>query len=118
MPPHGEASFSHIEKTSFSAMDEPAFVSALERVKRREVILCGIESHVCVMQSAQDFHALGYAVRVAADATASRRTFDYEFACSRMAREGITVTTSEALLFDLMKNSEHPAFRQVSALVR
>jgi nicotinamidase-related amidase len=118
MPPLGGVSFSHIEKNSFSAMDEPAFVSALESAARREVILCGVESHVCVMQSAQDLHALGYTVRVAADATASRRTFDYEFACSRMAREGITVTTSEALLFDLMKNSKHPAFRQISSLVR
>jgi nicotinamidase-related amidase len=118
MPPYGEVAFSHVEKNSFSAMDEPSFVSTLERAKRSEVIVCGVESHVCVMQSAQDIYSFGYPVRIAADATASRRMFDHEFACSRMAYEGITVTTSEALLFDLMKSSEHPMFRQISSLVR
>ncbi|MDR1291810.1 MAG: isochorismatase family protein [Clostridiales Family XIII bacterium] len=116
--PRGEVAFSYIEKDTFSAMDEPAFVGALESLKRREVIVCGVESHVCVMQSAQDLYALGYTVRVAADATASRRALDHELACSRMAHEGITVTTTEALLFDLMKGSGHQAFRQISALVR
>jgi nicotinamidase-related amidase len=116
--PRGEVAFSYIEKNTFSAMDEPAFVSALELLKRREVIVCGVESHVCVMQSALDLHALGYTVRVAADAAASRQLFDHELACSRMAREGITVTTSEALLFDLMKSSGHEAFRRMSALVK
>ncbi|MDR1043258.1 MAG: isochorismatase family protein [Clostridiales Family XIII bacterium] len=118
MPPQGEISFSYIEKNSFSAMDEPAFVDALEGLKRNEVILCGIESHVCVMQTALDLYPYGYPVKVAMDATASRRVFDYECARSRMVEEGIKVTTSEALLFDYMRNSAHPAFRQISALVR
>jgi nicotinamidase-related amidase len=118
MAPRSAVSFSHIEKKSFSAMDEPTFVEALDRLKRRELILCGIESHVCVMQSAQDLHERGYTVRLAADATTSRRRLDYEFACSRMAHEGITVTTSEALLFDLLKSSEYQAFRQISELVK
>jgi nicotinamidase-related amidase len=116
--PGEEVVFSHIEKTTFSAMDEPVFVNALKGTGRREAIICGIESHVCVMQTAEDMHELGYAVRVAADAVASRQTRDYELACSRMTQEGITVTTSEALLFDLMKDSNHPLFRQISALVR
>ncbi|MDR1042392.1 MAG: isochorismatase family protein [Clostridiales Family XIII bacterium] len=118
MAPHGNVDFSYIEKTSFSAMDEPVFVSAFESLNRHEVIVCGIESHVCVLQTAQDFQSRGCTVRVAADAMSSRRAFDYEFACSRMVQEGITVTTSEALLFDLMKNANHQIFRQISALVR
>ncbi|MDR1496514.1 MAG: isochorismatase family protein [Clostridiales Family XIII bacterium] len=110
--------FSHIEKTAFSAAAEPAFMDALEAAKRREVLLCGIESHVCVLQTAEDLLDRGYAVKVAADATASRREIDADFAYARMARKGITVTTSEALLFEIMEGSEHPMFRQVSALVR
>jgi len=110
--------FSYIEKTSFSIMDEPAFANALESTGRREAILCGVETHVCVMQSALDLVARGYNVRVVTDATASRHTFDAERAYSRMASAGVTVTTAEAILFDLMKHSKHPMFRQISALVK
>ncbi|MDR2162417.1 MAG: isochorismatase family protein [Clostridiales Family XIII bacterium] len=110
--------FTYIEKTSFNVMDEPGFVTALEQTGRREVMVCGIESHVCVLQSAEDLSARGYTVQVAADATSSRREIDSAFAYSRMIQKGITVTTSEALLFDLMKDSNHPVFRQISALLK
>jgi nicotinamidase-related amidase len=116
--PRKRLPFSFVEKTSFSAMDEPVFVETLERTGRREVIVCGIESHVCVMQSAEDMVSRGYVVRVAADASDSRREADSSLAYSRMANEGITVTTSEALLFDLMRDSKHPMFRNISALVK
>jgi nicotinamidase-related amidase len=116
--PREYVDFSYIEKTSFSVMDEPGFVAALERAKPREVIVCGVESHVCVLQSAEDLARGGYRVSVAADAASSRSKVDADFAFSRMAHGGITVTTSEALLFGLMKDAKHPLFRQVSALVR
>jgi nicotinamidase-related amidase len=110
--------FSYIEKNSFSAMDEPEFASALKELGREAVILCGIETHVCVMQSAEDIAGAGYRALVVADATSSRRETDSALAYSRMAREDITVTTSEALIFDLMKSSKHPMFKHISALVR
>jgi nicotinamidase-related amidase len=116
--PPKQIEFSYIEKTSFSIMDEPAFADALENTGRHEAILCGVETHVCVMQSALDLAARGYNVRVVADATASRRTSDAESAYSRMAGAGVTVTTTEAILFDLLKGSKHPMFRQISALVK
>jgi nicotinamidase-related amidase len=110
--------FSYIEKTSFSVMGEPDFVAALERTGRRGLIVCGIESHVCVLQSAEDLSERGYAVYVAADASSSRRGSDSDLAFSRMARNGVTVTTTEALLFGLLKDAKHPAFRQTSELVK
>jgi nicotinamidase-related amidase len=116
--PYDQVSFSYVEKTSFGAMGEPAFAEALEREGRRDIILCGIETHVCVMQSAEGFLRHGYTVRVAADATASRRSLDSHFALARMAQNGTVVTTSEALLFELMKDSKHPMFRQLSSLIK
>jgi nicotinamidase-related amidase len=116
--PRERMPFSYIEKTSFSVMGEPAFVAALERTGRREVILCGVEAHVCVLQSAEELSELGYAVTVAADATSSRRKLDADFAYSRMTGKGITVTTAEALLFDLLRSAKHPMFRWISALVK
>ncbi|MDR3225917.1 MAG: isochorismatase family protein [Clostridiales Family XIII bacterium] len=116
--PRKEIEFSYVEKTSFSVMDEPAFADTLENTGRRDVILCGIEAHVCVMQSALDLVARGNHVSVVTDATASRRAPDAEYAYSRMAQAGVTITTMEAILFDLLKDSKHPMFRQISALVK
>jgi nicotinamidase-related amidase len=116
--PREQIRFTRVEKTSFSVMGEPAFVDALERTGRRELIICGVEAHVCVLQSAEDLHTRGYEVSVAADAISSRRRTDLDFACSRMIRKGVTVTTTEALLFGLMKGAKHPMFRQISALVK
>jgi nicotinamidase-related amidase len=116
--PHAHIVFSHIEKTDFSAAGEPAFMNALDRTGCHKVIICGVETHVCVLQTAEDLKNLGYTVNVAADATASRREIDADFAYSRMRHGGITVTTSEALLFGFLKSSKHPAFRQISELVK
>jgi nicotinamidase-related amidase len=116
--PRKQVEFSYVEKTAFSAAAEPAFIDALEAAGRRELILCGIEAHVCVLQTAEDLAKLGYAVSVVADAAASRREIDAAFAYSRMAGEGITVTTVEALLFEIVKDSTHPMFRQISALLK
>ncbi|MDR0519764.1 MAG: isochorismatase family protein [Clostridiales Family XIII bacterium] len=113
-----DAEFSYIEKTSFSAMGEPAFAEALARTGQRSAIICGIEAHVCVMQSALDMISHGYGVWIAADATASRHERDAALAYSRMAQCGAAVTTVEALLFELMGGARHPSFRQISALVK
>jgi nicotinamidase-related amidase len=116
--PRELAAFSHIEKTTFSVMDEPAFVKALEETGRRDVILCGIEAHVCVMQSASSLLEAGFTVRIAADAVSSRHQNDARFAYTRMENDGATITTSEALIFELLRDSKHPMFRHVSALVK
>jgi nicotinamidase-related amidase len=116
--PHQHITFSHIEKTDFSAVGEPAFIAALDATGCRNVALCGVEAHICVLQTAEDLRKLGYAVSVAADATASRREIDAHFAYSRMTQDGITVTTSETLLFGFLKNSKHSMFRQISELVK
>lgn len=107
-----------INKVSFSCCGEPAFVEALERTGAQTVILCGIEAHVCVWQTAADLLRKDHKVQVVADAVTSRTEENRQAALARMAREGITVTTTEMLLFELLRDARHPQFRAISKLVK
>jgi nicotinamidase-related amidase len=82
------------------------------------VLLCGIETHVCVQQTALDLLAAGFQVFIAADAVGSRSRLDYEIALRRMESSGATVTTTEAALFEWCERAGTPEFRQISALVK
>jgi len=111
--------FSHIEKSSFSAMGEPDFVEALKATGRNTVVVCGVEAHVCVMQSALDMKDAGYEVFLAADAISSRKKIDMETAVRRMIHSGIMPTTVESALFELLENdSKSETFKTISRLVK
>ena len=86
--------------------------------KRPVMIICGIESHVCVAQTALDALNAGYKVFVAADAVNSRKNSDMETALSQLRHAGCVVASAEAILFMLLKTAKHPAFKAVSKLVR
>lgn len=107
-----------IEKTSFSAMGEPAFVEALEKTGRKTVIIAGVESHVCVQQTALDLFEAGYTVFLPADCVSSRHKNDKKYALRRMAQAGAIITTCEAVLFELCGGSRQPGFKEISALVK
>jgi len=112
-------SFSHIEKATFSAMGEPDFVDALEETGRKTVVICGVESHVCVMQSALDMLDAGYDVFLAVDAISSRKIIDMETAVKRMIHSGVMPTTVESALFELLENdSKSETFKTISRLVK
>ena len=87
-----------------------------ERVER--VILCGIETHVCVAQTAFDLLAAGYQVYVAADAVGSRWSYDHDISLRRMESSGVTITTTEAALFEWCERAGTPEFKQISALAK
>ncbi len=107
-----------IEKTSFSALGEPAFIEALEKTDRRSVILTGIESHVCVQQTALDLLERGYHVFLVNDCIASRSNNDKKYAQRRIAESGAVGTTYEAVLFELCMDAGDPIFREISAIVK
>jgi nicotinamidase-related amidase len=111
-------SFSFIEKTSFSVMGEPEFEKRLEALGKQDVILCGIEAHVCVLQSALDLLNTDRNVFLASDAISSRHGKDYQSAMSRAAASGGVVTTVEAILFELMRDARSPMFKEISKLVK
>ena len=113
------SSFSHIEKSSFSAMGDPGFASALDGLDRRAVVLCGIEAHVCVMQTALDMLAAGYDVFLATDAISSRKERDERPGVERMVHSGVVPTTVESALFELLDNdSKSDTFKAISRLIR
>ena len=113
------AEFSHIEKSAFSIMGEQAFADALAQSGRKTVVLCGIEAHVCVMQSAFDMQAAGYNVFLATDAVSSRKERDEKPALKRMIQAGVVPTTVESALFELLDNdSKSDTFKTISKLIR
>lgn len=118
--PIGEAlgDFAPIEKTSFSCFAEPAFRQALEQTGKKDIILCGIEGHICVMQTAAELQAAGYRVFLAEDCCASRSPRDYQVAVDRMAHGGVVVATMEALLMELIGGASAPAFREISKIIK
>lgn len=107
-----------LAKVHFSCGADPAFAAALEATGRRQVVITGMETHVCVFQTARDLVAMGYEVHVCADAVSSR-TEEHRRVGLELCREaGAIVTTAETALFDLLHQAGTPEFKKVSALVK
>jgi nicotinamidase-related amidase len=104
-------------KVAFSCDAVPAVADAVN-TGRPNVLLAGIETHVCVMQTALDLLNRGVGVFVAADAVASRFDVDHRFALNRLERAGAVLTTVETAAFEWLGGADHPAFKAVSRLVR
>ncbi len=110
--------FEPIEKSTFSAFGEPAFVDVLETAERKQVILCGIEAHVCVNQTAHDLLANGYELHLLTDCVASRFEADKAAGLQRMISSGATPSSVEMALFEAMRDSKHEKFREVQAQIK
>ncbi len=110
--------FTFIEKGSFSCLDEPAYLSVLEQSGKRNVLICGIESHVCVLQTAIDLMENGYHPIIISDCISSRDLKEKQIAIQRFALEGIRVSTVESILFELTRCSTAAEFRAISKLVK
>ncbi len=106
------------EKTSFSACGQPDFAEALKTGGRRQLLLAGIEAHVCVCQSARDLLGLGYEVEFVVDAISSRTAANKQIGIDKMIRAGAAPTSVETALFELMRTADMPCFKEVSRLVR
>lgn len=107
-----------IEKTSFSCFGSDAFRCELTKSTRRTLVLMGIETHVCVQQTAFDALNADYEVILLADAVGSRKDSDKDFSLALMRQNGVMVTTVESFLFAVMGGATHPAFKAISKLVR
>ncbi len=105
-------------KTTFSCADEPAIATAVAATKRPLLVLCGIEAHVCVMQTAFGFAARGYKVAVAWDATASRRESDRRLAYDRLFQAGIVLASLEMVLFEWLGRAGTPEFKEILASIK
>lgn len=107
-----------VEKTAFSVRGVEQFDKLLEMTGRRQIVLCGAEAHVCVLQSALMLCRDGYDVFVAADAVCSRATGNRDNALFRMQSAGAAITNVESVLFEWLGDSRHPAFKDVSAIIQ
>ena len=107
------------DKNTFSVMRNAEFKEALkELADGKDVIAIGMETHICLEQSVLDMIDEGYRVYVPADCVSSRRSFDTEVALKRLADAGCIITSGEAILFELIKGAKHPAFKDISKLVK
>ena len=106
-----------VEKMRFSGCVE-GIMGQLEALKRRQVLVVGVESHVCVQQTVLDLLRAGYQPYVLADAVGSRRAMDRTMALERMRRAGAIITTSESIIFELLGEAGSEMFKRVLKIVK
>jgi nicotinamidase-related amidase len=104
-------------KTAFSCCGAGTFLEELEMLQRPNVVLVGMETHVCVQQTALDLLDAGLHVVLPADTVASWGEADHDTALRRMEKAGATVTTAESVAFEWVRDSTHPQFKSMSQLV-
>lgn len=107
-----------IVKKSFSCCGEAAFLKQLTALNRHEIIVTGIETHVCVYQTVCDLMERCYAVQVVADAVSSRSESNKQSALEQIRSLGVAVTNTEMIICELLKTSDHPKFREIIRLIK
>lgn len=112
------AGVSAMVKTTCSCWRDEAFRVALQATNREHIILVGEETHVCVQQTALDLLRVDYVPFVPEDAVGSRRASDADAAFRRMSRAGVELTTTEAIIFELIERCDHPRFKDILKLVK
>jgi len=105
-------------KSSLSCCGEGGFKERLKALGRRNVVLAGMETHVCVYQTAVDLIAAGYRVEVPVDCVSSRSLQNKQIGIQRMIDTGAGISSLETVLFELLGTAEHPAFREVLKIVK
>ncbi|KJU82872.1 isochorismatase hydrolase [Candidatus Magnetobacterium bavaricum] len=103
----------YIDKTSFSCCKKVEFIEALKAVGRQTVILCGIETHVCVLQTCVELLEMGYVVHVVRDCVASRSKDNKDTAIEYMRDAGAVITTTETVLFQVLKRAGTDNFKTI-----
>lgn len=106
------------EKTAFSALRSDGFKDILCGYNRKNILICGIEGHICVYQTAIDLLEEGYQVEVLRDITASRKDFELNTGIEKMKQAGAKISSLEITLFELLKSSKHPNFKEIQGLIK
>ncbi len=106
------------DKTTFSCWKDDKIQDAIRTLGRRHAILTGIETHVCVSQTALDLLTAGIVPFILADAVSSRRASDHDIALRRLLHAGAVITTAEAAAMELTASSKHPKFKEISKRIK
>ena len=110
--------FQYIEKKDFSCFDQPEVAEKLALSGVKNVVICGIESHVCVLQTAIDLKDSGFVPIVVMDCVSSRSFDNMDLASERFRYEGIMMTSLESILFELTRSASSAEFKEISKLVK
>ena len=105
-------------KSSFGCCGDEAVMGEIRSSGRSQILLCGIETHVCVWQTARELCRSDFDVHLIADASSSRSALNRDIAWRRMEAIGVTLSTVEMALFELMASADHPRFREISRLLK
>ena len=112
-----KAEFKKIEKLEFSLANIQEFLIELKNKRITNLIVCGIETHICIQQTVLDFLQKRFEVIVISDAMSSRKRLDHEIALQRMIQSGATLTTTESIIFELCKTSDRKEFKQIRNII-
>jgi nicotinamidase-related amidase len=107
-----------ITKDSFSCCAEEKFISAVKATSRKQILMTGIEAHVCVYQTAMDLLAMGYEVQVAADAVSSRTARNRKIGIRKLTDSGAILTSTEMALFELLKTASDPKAKDLFKIIK
>jgi nicotinamidase-related amidase len=107
-----------ISKMSFSCCQNDTFMTALKSLKRKQILITGIEAHICVYQAAVDLLDMGYEVQVVSDAVSSRTEDNQKIGLQKMKDAGAGVTSVETALFELLKVAEDARFKEIIQIVK
>ncbi len=106
------------EKVTFSAYEKQEIRDSIESSEKKQIIICGIEAHICVLQTTIDLLNAGYEVFVVKDACASRNKYEFKLAIERLKTAGAIITCVEMVLFELLGSAKHPKFKELQALIK
>ena len=107
-----------ISKASFSCCGIKPFVNQLQALQRHQILITGIETHICVYQTAIDLLDMGYEVQIVADAVSSRTAENRQLGLERLKETGAIITSTEMALFELLRIAEGDKFRQITKIVK
>lgn len=110
--------FAALEKLSFSCCGDSAIMERIESYGKKSIVVTGMETHVCVLQTVLDLIEKGYQVHVVSDAVLSRNKKNWRIGLELMSSAGAIVTSAETVLFQLLKTAGTPEFKKLSKLVR
>lgn len=108
----------YFEKVDFNALADKNLLNKLKQIKKKQIILFGIETHICVHQTAYALINYGFDVILAKDACGSRSEFEYYSAIEEMKSYGVNIKTTEMIIFELLKSAKHPNFKEIQALIK
>lgn len=110
--------FSYNDKITFSCYEDEAIAAKIKELNKKNIIICGIEAHICVLQTALDCIEAGYNVTIIEDCVSSRKYNDKKIALKRAEKEGAVISTYESVLFELTRMAGNDTFKQISKLIK